>query len=92
MQLFIEITKPFKNNNKKYLNVFLCMTDRLTDKVNYTLDAFIGIGNLQKKIQDSILHSRRENNITLVALRTVRQIKLYSSFATKNLYKIFLLL
>ena len=54
------------------------MTDRLADEVNYTLDAFIGIGNLQKKNQHSILHRSRKNNITLVALRTVRQIKLYT--------------
>ncbi len=39
MQWFLEITKPFWNINKKYVLCHLCMTDRLTDKVNFTIDA-----------------------------------------------------
>ena len=39
VQQFLKIMKPLWYMNNKYFQCLLCMTDRLTDKVNYTLDA-----------------------------------------------------
>ena len=39
VQYFLEITKPFLNINKKCFQCLLCMTDRSTDKINYTVEA-----------------------------------------------------
>ena len=51
------------------------MTDRLKDKVNYTLDAqLINTGNLHQKFQPPICNRSQENRISPITLWTDGQI------------------